>query len=136
MGPGAATKDSLSSLDRCQSRYTPCMTAPSHPAGDVSSGGPVELGDHPTGRLQGPPGFLRSDRPGGLGGRGGGPAVKPLRVPPVSDHRVTEGLEPLEVGTGLKLASDGSLAQVVPLGEEPGPVVEAADDLAAQAVHH
>src|SRR5688500_6237862 len=127
MGPVAATKDSLSAFDRCHSPYTPAMTAPSHSAGGVPSGGPVELGDHSAGRLYRPPGLFGADCPQCLGRRGGGPAVQPLGVAAVSDHRVTEGMEPLEIGSRLQLASDGSLAEVVPFGEEPGPVVEAAD---------
>src|SRR5918999_2420914 len=99
-------------------RSRPPMTAPSHPAGGVPSGGSVELGDHSAGRLYGPPGLFGSDRTGRLGRRGGGPAVQPLGVAAVSDHRVTEGMEPLEIGSRLQLASDDLLAEVVPFWEE------------------
>src|ERR687891_391910 len=67
----------LSSFDARTGPHPPMMV-PSHPAGGVPSGGPVELGDHSAGQLHGPPGFFGSDRSGCLGGRGGGPAGPPL----------------------------------------------------------
>jgi len=44
-------------------------------------------------------------------------------------------VEPLEVGRRLELLPEGPFAQVVPLGQEPGPVVEALDPLTAKPVH-
>src|SRR6058998_2520732 len=109
------------------SRARTLQYGPSQPARGIAAGGPVELGDHPAGRLNGPAGVFGSDLPGRIGRRGGRPAVQPFRVAAVSDNRVTEGLDPLEVGGRLQLASDRSLTQVMPLGEEPSAVVEAWD---------
>src|SRR6266498_3383938 len=44
-------------------------------------------------------------------------------------------MQSLQVWGGLELPPQGPLAQVVPLGEEPGPLVEALDLLPAELVH-
>jgi hypothetical protein len=45
-------------------------------------------------------------------------------------------MQPLKVRRSVELLPQGPLAQVVPLGEEPGPLVEASDLLPAELVHH
>ena len=61
--------------------------------------------------------------------------VEPLRWPAEAGDPVPERMQSLQVRRGVELPSQGSLAQVVPLGEEPGPLVEALDLLPAELVH-
>ena len=87
----------------------------------------MELGDHSPGRLHSPPRFPGPDFGRDLRRRRQGPAVEPLGLAPEPERRVAQGLQTLQVGRRLELASERSLAEIVPLRQEPSPVVETRD---------
>ena len=89
----------------------------------------MELRDHPASGLHGPRCLFGSDLTGSCRWWRGGPAVQPLGVAAISDYRIAECLQPFQLGSSIQLASDRSLAKVMPFGEESGPVIEAPDGL-------
>jgi hypothetical protein len=96
----------------------------------------VELDDDASGRLHCPPGCLRPEPAGrDFGRRRGGATVQAFRLAAGAQEGVAKRVEPLEAGRRLELPPEGPLAQVVPLGQEPAPVVEARDPLTAKPVH-
>ena len=95
----------------------------------------MELPDHPPGCLYGPPSRLRAVNVGGnFRRRGSGTAVQPLGLSAVTDDGVPHGLQALQVGGRLQLPPQNPLAEVMPLRKEPGPVVEALNLYAPEAV--
>ena len=95
----------------------------------------MELLDHPAGCVDGLPCRFDKERRSHLRGRGRRPAVQALRRPDEAGDVVAERMQPLEVRRSVELPPQGPLAQVMPLGEEPGPLVEASDLLPAELVH-
>jgi hypothetical protein len=95
----------------------------------------MKLLDHPAGCVDRPTCRLDREHLGHLRRRGRRTAVEPLRRPAEAGDPVPERMQTLQVRRGVELSPQGPLAQVVPLGEEPGPLVEVLDLLPAELVH-
>ena len=126
---------------QCASRCVPAGSASASVIGDSQpvrkfpAGRRVEFGDHSPGRLHSPPRFPGPDLGRDRRRRRLRPAVQPLGPAAEPERRVAKGLQAFQVGRRLELASERSLAQIVPLRQEPSPVVEAGDLFSPHSVH-
>jgi hypothetical protein len=132
--PQGGRSDDLRAVDGTpRNRPTPVRRL--EPVRKSPAGGRVELGDHSPGRLHSPPRFPGPDFGRDLRRRCLGPAVQPLWLAPEPERRVAKALQALQVGRRLELPSERSLAEIVPLRQEPSPVVEARDLFSPHLVH-